>query len=149
MIDPAPEGDTTMHLIPTAENQIRLDMAGDEFETVSDEVPLSPYHLVAAGLASCTALTVQSWAAAASIDLRGLMLTIAWTVASERPRRISHMDMVMQWPGAAATPSSGGGARSGFMPDHETLKRLNRSTQITRRIMVDGNQIAASPERDT
>lgn len=121
-----------MRLILIAENRIHLEMAGDEFEIVSEEVALSPYHLLAGGLASCTALTVQSWATAAGIDMQGLMLSTAWTVASERPKRITRMDMELHWPGLPLHRVAAAERAADLCPIHETLKR---ATQITRRVV--------------
>ncbi len=121
-----------MQMMLTAENAIRLDIAGDEFEIISEEVALSPYHLLAAGLASCTALTVQSWANAAGIDSQGLTMSIAWTVASERPRRITHMDMQLHWPGLPPHRVAAAERAADLCPIHETLER---ATEITCRVV--------------
>lgn len=49
-----------MNLVLEGETRLRLEMTGDAFEIASEGVALSPYHLLVASLASCTALAVAS-----------------------------------------------------------------------------------------
>ncbi len=51
------------------ELKIRLEMAGDGFEITSEDVAISPYHLLAGSLASCIVLLIQPWAERSGIDL--------------------------------------------------------------------------------
>lgn len=47
-----------MRVVIEGESAIRLEAGDGEFEISSEGTPISPYHLLAASLASCTALTV-------------------------------------------------------------------------------------------
>jgi uncharacterized OsmC-like protein len=51
-----------MRVVLEGEQRIRLEMAGEGFEIASEDVPISPYHLLGASLASCTGLMFVSWA---------------------------------------------------------------------------------------
>ena len=57
-----------MRLILEGESGIRLVLAGDGFEITSDDVSISPYHLLAGSLASCIALVVSPWAERTRLD---------------------------------------------------------------------------------
>lgn len=61
-----------MRLILEGETSARLEMGGDGFEISSEGPAISPYHLMASSLASCTALTLQSWAEGAGVAMAPL-----------------------------------------------------------------------------
>lgn len=121
-----------MRLILEAPDRIRLEMAGDDFEIVSEGGDLSPYHLLGGSLASCTALVVQSWATGAGIDSNELMLSVTWLVAEDRPKRVTHMDMKLYWPGLPSARLAAAERAADLCPIHTTLKR---STDIAREII--------------
>lgn len=122
-----------MKLIVESETRARLEMNGDGFEIVSEGAPISPYHLQAGSLASCTALTLQAWAEGAGIDMAPLILHVAWTSADERPRRIERIDLELRWPGLPAARVAAAGRVADLCPIHATLKR---GTEISRQVIT-------------
>jgi uncharacterized OsmC-like protein len=91
-----------VRVVLLGEENIRLEMTGDGFEIASEEVPISPYHLLAASLASCTALMFVSWAPQVGVDLEPLTVIVSWEMVEERPKRVATMDMELRWPGLPA-----------------------------------------------
>jgi putative redox protein len=121
-----------MRVVLLGEESIRLEMSGDGFEIASEEVPISPYHLLAASLASCTALMFVSWAPQVGLDLESLTIAVSWEMALERPKRVATMDMELRWPGLPADRVETAERVAGLCPIHATL---TRSAAITRRII--------------
>ena len=122
-----------MKLILERKTRIRLEMAGEDFEIVSEGASLSPYHLLAASLASCSALTVASWAEGAAIDTTPLTISVGWEMAESRPKRVTHMDMELRWPGLPEDRVATAERVADLCPVHATLKR---GTEISRRIIA-------------
>jgi uncharacterized OsmC-like protein len=122
-----------MRLTLEAENKIRLNMVGDEFEIASEGPVISPYHLLAASLASCTALTVASWALqAAQISSDALTVIVSWEMVSERPQRVGNMDMELRWPGLPPERIEAAERAADLCPVHATRRR---ATEISRRVL--------------
>ncbi|MGH7664447.1 MAG: OsmC family protein [Gemmatimonadaceae bacterium] len=74
---------------------------GDSRVSIEEPSPddrCNSFHLLAAGLASCTHSVLQSWADAASISTGDLAIDVRWTFARE-PRRIGVIDVDIIWPG--------------------------------------------------
>lgn len=115
----------------TGEDAVRLEMTGTGFEIVSGAIPLSPYHLLAASLASCTALTLQSWATGARLDIGALAIDVAWTKASTRPSRVESIEMTLRWPGLPNERVGTAERVADLCPIHATLKR---ASTIVRRV---------------
>ncbi len=122
----------TMKLILESETRVRLEMHGESFEIASGAAPISPYHLLAGSLGSCTALTLQSWAEGAGIDMSPLTLHLERTNADERPKRIERIDMELRWPGLPAARIEAAERVADLCPIHATLKR---GTEIARRVI--------------
>lgn len=122
-----------MRLVLEGETSARLELGGDGFEIVSDGEPISPYHLLAGSLASCTALTLGSWAEGAGVDMAPLTLHVAWQHSDERPSRIARIDMELRWPGLAAERVGTAERVADLCPIHATLKR---GTPISRRVLA-------------
>lgn len=87
-----------MKVILEGDTRIRLDMTGDGFEISSAGAAISPYHLLAASLASCTALTVASWAAGAGVGTDRLSIAVEWTFIEGQPKRVQSMSQALHWP---------------------------------------------------
>lgn len=121
-----------MKLILESETRARLEMGGDAFEISSEGPAISPYHLLAASLASCTALTVQSWADGAGIATAPLSLHVSWENAEERPKRIARIEMELRWPGLPEERVETVGRVADQCPIHATL---NRAAEVTRRVV--------------
>lgn len=121
-----------MRLFLEAENRIRLDLAGPAFEIISEGAAVSPYHLLAGSLASCTALTVGSWANVADIPIDALTVSVSWEMAETRPNRMLSMDMELRWPGLPAERIATAERAADLCPVHATLRR---ATDISRRVI--------------
>lgn len=87
-----------MRIILEDEARIRL-TAGDgfAFETAGD-TGLSPFHLLAASLGTCTWSVLHSWAHNAGLAMDGLAITVEWEFGGE-PMRVSEVRMALDWPG--------------------------------------------------
>lgn len=112
-----------MRLVIEAEKRARLDMTGGGFEITSEGAPISPYHLLAGSLSSCTALTLESWAEGAGIDMAPLALHVTWEHAEERPARIERIEMELRWPGLPEERVETAERVAVLCPIHATLER--------------------------
>lgn len=121
-----------MRLVVEAEKRARLDMTGDGFEIASEEASLSPYHLLAGSLASCTVLTLQSWSEGVGIDMAPLTIHLAWEIAEEPPPRIVRIEMELRWPGLPDERVSTAERVADLCPIHATLER---ATELSRRVV--------------
>jgi putative redox protein len=121
-----------MRIIIVSDNRIRLERAGEGFEIASEGASISPYHLLAGSLASCTALMFDSWAEEGGIDLDPLTVSVSWDMAEDRPKRVARMDMELRWPGLPRESVATAERVADLCPIHATLKR---GTEISRRIL--------------
>ena len=88
-----------MKIVLETEERIRLVADDDEgfaFEAAGGG--LSPFHLLAAGLATCTYSVLHAWAEHASLERDGLEIVVDWELG-DRPVRVTRMDMQIVWPG--------------------------------------------------
>ncbi len=122
-----------MKLIVESDTRVRLAMAGESFEISSEGAPISPYHLLAGSLASCTALTLQSWAAGAGVDMAPLTIQVAWEMVEEQPKRVERMEMELRWPGLPEERVEAAERVADLCPIHATLER---ATDIIRRVVA-------------
>lgn len=123
-----------MRLILEGERSLRLEAGGTGFEIESEGPAISPYHMLAGSLASCTLLTVGSWAAQVGIEASGLTIHLSWENAEERPARIAGIEMELRWPGLPEERVRAAERAADLCPIHATLER---GTGITRRIRRD------------
>lgn len=123
-----------MRVVLEGEQRLRLEMTDAGFEVVSEELPISPYHLLGASLASCTALMFESWAPQMGIDLAPLTIFVSWEMAEERPMRVVSMAMELRWPGLPAERVETAERVADLCPIHATLER---SAEISRRIVTE------------
>lgn len=121
-----------MRIVLEGEDRIRLEMVGEGFEISPETVSISPYHLLAGSLASCTALVVESWAHGVGIDVSPLTVSIGWEMAEDRPKRITHLEMELRWPGLPDERVKAAERAADLCPIHETLQR---AASISRRIV--------------
>ena len=103
------------------ELKIRLDMTGKGFEIASEDVSISPYHLLAGSLASCIVLLIQPWAERSGIDLGPVMISVGWEHAGDRDNRVKHMDVDLWWPGLPDSRKPIVQRLAEACPIHETL----------------------------
>src|SRR5690606_9402235 len=122
----------SMRLILEGEDRIRLEMAGEGLEILSEGAPLSPFHLLAASLASCTALAVSPWAAGAGLAAAPRSLSGRRARADTRPKRVTRMAMELRWPGRPAARVATAERLAEPCPIHATLQRaVELSHRIT------------------
>ncbi|MGH7475796.1 MAG: OsmC family protein [Longimicrobiales bacterium] len=86
-----------MRLTLAAEHRILLTGDGADFTIDGGDEPLSPFHLLAASLAACTFLVLQSWAHHAKLRIDDLQLGVDWDFDDEAAR-VSAMRMEVIWP---------------------------------------------------
>jgi len=87
-----------MRIVLEQETRLRLEMGGEEFDIASEGAALSPFHLLAASLASCTALAIASWATEAGVATERLAITVEWELAPDRPKRVRRIAQTLRWP---------------------------------------------------
>jgi uncharacterized OsmC-like protein len=88
-----------MRLILEGEDRVRLTEvadAGFEIESVAD-VALSPFHMLAGSMATCTASVLAAWAVGSGLDTAGLQIGLGWDYA-EDPYRVGRIQMEIRWP---------------------------------------------------
>lgn len=92
------------------EDRIRLTAGpgGFAFEAGENGAQLSPFHLLAASLATCTYSVLHTWAHTAGLALEGLAIDVSWEIGGD-PYRVTAMEMVLDWP--ALPPERRGAAR--------------------------------------
>ncbi|MEX2541440.1 MAG: OsmC family protein [Trueperaceae bacterium] len=120
-------------MVLDGQQRIRLEMTGEGFEIASEGIDISPYHLLGASLASCTALMFESWAPQTGVDLAPLTISVSWEMAEERPMRVRSMAMELEWPGLPAERVETAERVADLCPIHATLER---SAEISRRIVA-------------
>lgn len=119
-----------MKVVLQGEQRIRFEMAGQDFEIASENVAISPYHLLAASLASCTALTVASWAGGAGIGTGRLAIDVAWEMA-DRPKRVTRIEQTLHWPELPEDRVGTAERVAGLCPIHATL---HAGAVVTKRV---------------
>lgn len=120
-----------MRLILEGESRLRLETGGTGFEIESEGPALSPHHMLAGSLASCTLLTVGSWARQAGIDASRTTVHVSWENAEERPARIARMEVEVRWPGLPEERVRAAERAADLCPIHATLER---ATEIVRSV---------------
>lgn len=111
-----------MRIHLSTDDSIRLTAgeAGLSFEA-GDALTLSPFHLLAASLATCTYSVLQSYADQADIPLEGLAIDVSWELAGD-PFRVTHVDMALDWPGLPATRREAARRAAARCTIHNTLE---------------------------
>ncbi len=121
-----------IRIILEGASRVRLDLSGEDLEVSSENLePVSPYHLLAASLASCTALTIASWATGAGIETDRLVVSVGWEMSEARPKRITRMRMEVVWPGLPTERLAAAHRAADLCPIHATLRL---GTEIAREI---------------
>lgn len=65
------------------------------------DAAVSPYHLVAGGLAACTYAIMASWAEQAHLAADDLTIEVTWAFV-EKPHRLGSIDLRFTWPSLPA-----------------------------------------------
>ena len=92
-----------MKIILLSDDALRLDpMPGAlTIEAASAEMSYSPFHMLASGLATCTASVLHSWATHAKFSVDDLSLEVRWRFTDD-PHRVSDIDVILAWPSLPA-----------------------------------------------
>ena len=92
-----------MKIILLSDDALRLDpMPGAlTIEASSAEMNYSPFHMLASGLATCTASVLHSWATHAKLSVDDLSLEVRWRFADD-PHRVSDIEVILAWPSLPA-----------------------------------------------
>ncbi len=127
-----------MRMILEGELKIRLEMAGEGFEITSEDIAISPYHLLAGSLASCVVLLIQPWAERSGIDAGPVVISVSWEHVGAGDNRVNQMDVNLSWPG---------------LPDSrkKVVQRLAKACPIHATLMsgtVISNSVRTSPGID-
>ena len=88
-----------MRMLLEDELRIRLDMTGEGLEIASEDVSISPYHLLAGSLASCIVLLIQPWAERSGLDLTRVTISVGWEHVGSGDNQVKRMDVDLWWPG--------------------------------------------------
>ena len=88
-----------MKIILLGDDAIRLEpIAGAlTVEAASADMSYSPFHMLASGLATCTASVLHSWATHAKLPVDDLSLEVRWRFADD-PHRVSDIEVILVWP---------------------------------------------------
>ena len=116
-----------MKITLVGEDAVRIeDSAGMmTVEAASAEQQMSPFHMLAAGLASCTFSVLHSWAEHAKLDAAPLAVDVAWTFA-EQPHRVGAMTVTLRWPGLPADRQAAAKRAAALCAVHKTLEHPPR-----------------------
>lgn len=86
-----------MRVAATGETSVTLSGGGEGLELESDGAAVSPYHLLAAALATCVYLVIDPWAARNALDPSRLVMDVAWSHADDG--RVASLKLNLRWPG--------------------------------------------------
>jgi uncharacterized OsmC-like protein len=90
-------------------------------EAASAEQVMSPFHMLAGGLASCTFSVLHSWAQHAKLDPAPLSIDVTWTFAEE-PHRVGAMTVTLRWPGLPVERQAAARRAATLCAVHKTLE---------------------------
>lgn len=89
-----------MRLVLEGERRIRVEAVGGaalDVESAEPGIHLSPLHLLAASLATCTLAVLEGWAMQVGLDSNGLEIGIDWDYV-EDPYRVGRYGVGIRWP---------------------------------------------------
>jgi uncharacterized OsmC-like protein len=111
-----------MRMVLETEERLRLTGDGESVAFEANEATtLSPFHLLAASLATCTYSVLYSWAEHASLPLDGIEIVVAWRLGGD-PVRVSEMRMELAWPDLPASRREAARRAAAFCTVHRTLE---------------------------
>ena len=88
-----------MRMILESELKIRLEVAGEGFAIASDDIAISPYHLLAGSLASCIVLLIEPWAERVGVDTAPVIIAVSWEHVGAGDNQVKQLDVDLSWPG--------------------------------------------------
>lgn len=117
------------------DDQIRLTAAEPGFSIDPGDVgTISPFHLLAASLASCTYSVLHSYGQHARIPLDGLAIDVAWELGGD-PFRVTAVDMALHWPELPDARRPAAERAAAQCTIHHTLAH---GAEVRTRVEVDG-----------
>lgn len=124
-----------MEIQLTTDNSIRLTAEGDALaiEPVAD-VDLSPFHFLAASLATCTYSVLHSYGSHADIALDDLAIDVEWELGGD-PFRVTAMTMTIDWPALPPGRKSAAERAAARCTVHQTL---HAGLDVTTRAVTGG-----------
>ncbi|MBI4539409.1 MAG: OsmC family protein [Gemmatimonadetes bacterium] len=122
-----------MRLVLESETRARLEMSGDGLEIASEGASISPYHLLAGSLSTCTALTLQRGRRASRSTWRPSRFTSRGSTRRSGPARIRRIEMELRCPGFPEERKATAERVADLCPIHATL---TRAAEVSRRIVV-------------
>lgn len=111
-----------MRILLDTEESIRL--MGDGAELTFDAAPgvtLSPFHLLAASLATCTRSVVEGWAGEVGLGVDGLEILVEWDLGGD-PVRVSDVRLEVTWPALPAARAAAARRVATHCTVHHTLE---------------------------
>lgn len=81
----------------THETALALSGGDGELELTSEGPAISPYHFLAASLATCVYLVIEPWASRSGRDPSHLGIDVTWEHAEDG--RVASMKVDLRWPG--------------------------------------------------
>jgi uncharacterized OsmC-like protein len=110
-------------IILAAEDRIRLEpVAGPmTIEAERADAQFSPFHMVAAGLATCVFSVLASWAGHSATEVDDLAVEVSWTFA-DRPHRVAGYRLELHWPSLPPARRDGALRAAALCPIHRTLE---------------------------
>lgn len=109
-----------IRLHPDDRIRLEADAAGLGFEA-ADGASLSPFHLLAASLATCTYSVLHTWGHNAGVALDGLAIDVAWEIGG-KPYRVTSMEMTLDWPGLPPERRAAAARTAALCTVHATLE---------------------------
>lgn len=109
-----------MKIVLESEDRIRLVPGEEGFAIEALDGGLSPFHLLAASLATCTYSVLHGWAHQAGLEMDGLEIGVDWELGGD-PVRVTGMDMEIAWPGLPPGRREAAGRVAAHCTIHNTL----------------------------
>lgn len=111
-----------MKIVATGETALRLTSGGGGLELATEGPALSPYHFLAASLATCVHLVLEDSAEQKGGDLpAALTLEVTWEMDTEG--LVGAMELTVRWPGLPAGRREVVGRLAAACPIHGSLHR--------------------------
>lgn len=123
-----------MRIVLETEERIRLVADGAEFAIEPDGAGLSPFHLLASSLATCTYSVLHGWAEQARLGVDGLEIRVDWRLGGD-PVRVAAIEMEIAWPGLPAARREAARRVAAHCTIHHTL---TEATSVETRVAGSG-----------
>lgn len=111
-----------MEIHLATDDRIRLTAEGEGFAFEPGEAStLSPFHLLAASLATCTYSVLVGYAEHARLPTDGLAIDVSWELDGD-PFRVTRMEMAIEWPGLPESRHAAAVRAASHCTIHHTLQ---------------------------